>query len=304
LIWASSRDTTVTTSIILAGGRSSRMGTPKALLPFDGIPLIVHIVDTLRGMFDDAIVVAGAAQSLPPLNARIVHDEVAFQGPVAGIYYGVRAATSDLSFVTSCDSAFLNPALISHLVATAADHDVVVPHWGGRYQPLHAVYRKSVLPFLEEQLARNELRPVYLFDKVRTRRVDEEEVRLFDPEGLSFFNMNTPEEYRQAMEVWNARRSVSDRPVLCIMELFGVARMVAGAAEVPLTLAPGATVKEAFAALADEKPALLGRVISQDRSALTEGYACSLNGLQMVTTARQAIRSGDRLIILSADAGG
>ena len=170
-------------AIVLAGGRSSRMGTSKALLLFDGEPLIVHVVATLRRLFDDVVVVASPGQDLPSMPVTLVRDEVAYQGPVGGMYYGLRAATGELCFVTACDSAFLNPPLISHLVGRSADRDVVVPHWQGRFQPLHAVYRRSVLPLLEGQLARGELRPVYLFEKVRTLRIDEEEIRRFDPEG-------------------------------------------------------------------------------------------------------------------------
>ena len=192
-----------TTAIVLAGGKSSRMGTPKALLPFDGEPLIVHVVATLRRLFDEIVVVAAPGQDLPSMPVTLVRDDVAYQGPVGGIYYGLRAGGGDVSFVTACDSAFLSSPLISHLLSQISQHDVVVPHWQGRFQPLHAVYRRSVLPFLEGQLARGELRPVYLFEKVRTRRIDEDEIRRFDPDGSSFFNMNTPEDYAEALKRWS-----------------------------------------------------------------------------------------------------
>src|SRR6266545_4087161 len=190
------------TAIVLAGGKSSRMGKPKALLPFDNEPLIVHIVFALRRLFAEVVVVAAPGQELPSMPVTLVRDDVAHQGPVGGICYGLRAAGGDVSFVTSCDSAFLNFDLISHLLSEISQHDVVVPHWEGRFQPLHAVYRRTVLPLLEGQLARGELRPVYLFDKVRTRKIDEDVIRRFDPEGLSFFNMNTPDDYAEALKRW------------------------------------------------------------------------------------------------------
>jgi molybdenum cofactor guanylyltransferase len=189
-------------AIVLAGGRSSRMGTPKALLPFGGQPLIVHIVSSLQALFGEVVVVAAADQELPPLPIAVARDEIAFQGPVAGITYGLRTARAEMAFVTSCDAAFLNPPLIEHLVSLAAGHDVVVPRWNGRLQPLHAVYRRTVLPRLAEQLRRGELRPVSLYDQVRTRTVDEEELRRFDAEGWSFFNMNTPADYAEAVTRW------------------------------------------------------------------------------------------------------
>jgi molybdopterin-guanine dinucleotide biosynthesis protein A len=190
------------TAIVLAGGKSSRMGSPKALLLFDDKPLVVHIVAMLGRLCAEVIVVAAPGQDLPSLPATLVRDDVAHQGPVGGIYYGLSAARNDVCFVTACDSAFLSARLITHLLSAIAEHDVVVPHWQQRFQPLHAVYRKSVAPLLAAQLARGELRLVSLFDKVRTRRIDEDELRRFDPDGASFFNMNTPEDYAEALERW------------------------------------------------------------------------------------------------------
>jgi molybdopterin converting factor small subunit len=183
-----------------------------------------------------------------------------------------------------------------------------VPHWDGRPQPLHAVYRRSVLPLLEGQLRRNELRPVYLFDKVRTRDVDAEEVRRFDPEGWSFFNMNTPDDYARAVTRWplvhEREGGQQGEPIACTVELFGVARMVAQTREVPVVLRHGATLGQLIAALADALPALVGPVIRQGESRLVDGYACNINGLEFVRTPTAQIHRGDRIMILSADAGG
>lgn len=295
-------------AIVLAGGRSSRMGSPKALLPFGGAPLIVHIVDRLRALFAEVVVVAAPGQALPPVHAAIVHDDVSYQGPVAGIHYGLKAIGAEAAFVTSCDSAFLNADLVAHLVSRIAAFDVVVPQWGGRLQPLHAVYRRSVAPLLEAQLARGELRPVQLFDRVRTCRVEEEEIRRFDPDGWSFFNMNTPEDYAAALthreELDRGGHGDAAGPVHCTVELFGVARLLSGTAEVPLALPAGATYSQAFAALARKLPALAGRVIARDGESLLEGFACSVNGLRFVRTPGAEVSSGDTLVILSADAGG
>jgi molybdenum cofactor guanylyltransferase len=296
------------TAIVLAGGRSSRMGSPKALLLFDGEPLIVHIVATLRRLFAEVVVVAAPGQSLPSMPVTLVRDEVEGQGPVGGLYYGLRAVRGDVSFATSCDSAFLNVDLISHLVSRMPEHDVVVPHWQGRDQPLHAVYRRSVLPHLAELLARGQLRPVYLFDRVRTRRIDEEEIRPFDPDGSSFFNMNTPEDYAEAQRRWShARRSSDPDPdasIQCTVELFGAARFLAHTREVPLRLPAGATFSQVYAALAAELPVLVGKVIDPDRARLIDGFACNVNGLDFIRTPTATVNQGDSIVILSADAGG
>lgn len=295
-------------AIVLAGGRSSRMGTAKALLPFGGRPLIEHVVAILHRLCTGVVVVAAPDQALPALPATIVRDEVAYQGPVGGLVYGLRASTTEVSFVTACDSAFLEPALISHLIARAPGHDVVVPRWQDRDQPLHAVYRRSVLPLLEEQLARGELRPVSLFARVPTCRIGEDEIRRFDAEGASFFNMNTPEDYAEALRRWDAAgrggARGADESIRCTVELFGVARMLARTSEVPLTLHPGATCADVFSALAEKLPALIGRVITPERTRLVEGYACNVNGRDFVRTPAATVRSGDTIVILSADAGG
>lgn len=187
------------TAIVLAGGTSSRMGRPKALLRFEGAPLVAHVVRILRAAFAETIVVAAPGRELPDLPAAVVRDEVPHRGPVGGLVYGLRAAGRELCFVSSCDAPFLSAPLASHLVSRLVDCDVAVPRWGDRFQPLHAAYRRSVLPRLERQLERGESRMIDLFDQVRTCTIEPEEVRRFDPEGWSFFNVNTPEDYERAL---------------------------------------------------------------------------------------------------------
>ena len=239
------------TAVVLTGGKSSRMGRPKALLPFDGEPLIVHVVRALKKMFAETVVVAAPDQELPSLPAVLVRDEVAYQGPVSGIYHGLKAATKEVCFVTSCDAPFLNLQLISQLLAQISDCDVVVPYWQQRFQPLHAVYRTSVLPLLKDQLERGELRPIFLYDKVRTRKIQEDEIRQLDSEGWSLLNMNSPAEYDAALQLWNKRNSIS-----VSVELFGVARLLTKTQSVSLDLHEEATLAQVFSAFAEKLPAL------------------------------------------------
>lgn len=325
-------------AVVLCGGKSSRMGRPKALLPFAGEPLVVHIVRALGRLFPEVVVVAAPGEQFDALSGLLVsslnqpnqakiklaRDEVAYQGPVGGIYYGLGAAAGDYAFVTSCDAAFLNPALVEYLVRQLPGHDVVVPHWDGRFQPLHAVYRKSVAPLLKIQLERGELRPIFLYDKVPTRQVAEEEIRRFDPEGWGFFNMNRPEDYAAALEHWDARRRVETETekqkggsgavsvpvpisvpvsISVSVELFGVPRLLAKRSEVPLSLPEKATLADVFAALAESVPVLAGLVVAAG-GALTRGYACNVNGLDFVRDPAAVVHAGDRIFILAADAGG
>jgi molybdenum cofactor guanylyltransferase len=292
-------------AIILAGGRSSRMGRAKALLPFDGQPLIAHLVTTLQARFAEIVVVAAPGEELPALPVTVVRDQVAHQGPVGGLCYGLSAIASDAAFVTSCDAAFLDTRLIEYLMAQLPGHDVVVPHWEGRPQPLHAVYRKSVVPLLQAQLAHGELRPVYLFEKVPTCHVGEEDIRGIDPEGWSFFNMNTPEDYARALERWRALRpEAAPIRLQCTVELFGAARLVAKTTEVELSLPQDARLSHALDALSEQLPALVGKVVTKDRNGLIDGYACSVNGRSFARSFDAPVQPGDHLIILSADAGG
>lgn len=281
------------------------MGRPKALLPFSGEPLIVHVVARLKRQFTQTIVVAAPEQDLPPLPATLVRDEMPFQGPVGGLCYGLRATSAGFAFVTACDAVFLNSRLISYLIAQSSDYDAVVPYWQERWQPLHAVYRRSVLPLLEEQLRQGELRPVFLYSRVPTRRVGEEEIRRFDPDGLSFFNMNSPQDYARAVALWDAQPPLDEPPIqFCKVELFGVARLLAKTPAISLQLPEGGTLGEVFSALAQKLPVLVGRVINADNSTLREGFACSINGLEFVRRPDVRIHQGDKIFIISADAGG
>lgn len=306
-------------AVILTGGKSSRMGSPKALLLFDGEPLVVHVARTLRSLFGDIVVVGGPGEEFVELlrllssqpnklnqpnepKVTLVRDEIAHQGPVGGIYYGLSVAAGEFCFVTSCDVPFLSARLISYLVSQISDYDVVAPYWQERFQPLCAVYRKSVTPLLKEQLDRGELRPIFLYEKVRTRKVTEAEIRRFDPEGSSFFNMNSPEDYRAALALWEKNKQSS--PLTCTVELFGVPRLLAKTKAVSLSLRQEATLSDVFSALAERLPVLAGRVINPESASLFSGYACNLNGLDFVRNPDAKINSGDRIFILAADAGG
>ncbi len=332
-------------AVILAGGKSSRMGRPKALLPFDGEPLIRHLVRTLAPLFAEVVVVGGAGEEFIELmsllrslgtqpnqpnqlnklnklnelnqpnrlnqpnkpNITLVRDEIAHQGPVGGIYYGLREAKGEFVFLTSCDVPFLNLGLISYLISQIPDYDVVVPYWQERFQPLHAVYRRSVAPLLGKQLERGELRPIFLYEKVRTRRVSEDEIRRFDPEGLSFLNMNTPEDYEAALKRWHL--PTSSAPLLpceshCTVELFSVARLLAKTSQIDLALPREATLADVLAALSDRLPVLVGPVIATDKKSLTSGNACNINGKTFVRDPKAQVHPGDNIFIISADAGG
>lgn len=195
----------MSSAILLVGGLSSRMGRPKALLPFDGEPLVTHLVRRLRTRFDDLVVVAAEGQELPALDARIVRDEIAERGPIGGLHAGLRAATSDACFLASCDMPFLNADLAAHLVGELGSCDAVVPIHGGRLQPLHAAYSRKIAERLRAPIANGELRMKDLIARLRAKVVDEDALRAVDPSGLSFRNMNLPADYDAALRTWSER---------------------------------------------------------------------------------------------------
>lgn len=193
------------TTIILAGGVSSRMRAPKALLPFGKGTLLERVIDGVSGFSSEILVVTGDHVALPalPSGVRVVLDDVPLQGPLAGILYGLRESHSNLCFVCSCDLPFLDNRLALSLLEIAADFDAVVPRWGERLQPLLAVYRRRLIPIFEELLSEGRLGPTAVLERVRGRELAAEEIEHIEPGGTSFFDIDTPEAYEEALRRMN-----------------------------------------------------------------------------------------------------
>ena len=191
--------------IVLCGGQSTRMGSPKALLPFGAETMLQRVVRLLGTVVSPIVVVAAPRQALPdlPAGVTVARDEQEGRGPLEGLRAGLKALpdTIDLAYVTSCDVPLLVPAFVTHMIDLLGDHDIAVMEIDGFPHPLSAVYRRRTLPHVETLLARDRLRPVFLFDAVRTRRVSPAEMRGVDPELLTLRNLNTREEYLEALAV-------------------------------------------------------------------------------------------------------
>jgi len=190
--------------IVLCGGESRRMGRPKAWLPFGNEVLLQRVVRILGQVVDPIVVVAAPGQELPPLAApvAIVHDAQKGRGPLEGLAAGLeRLATSgvDAAFVSSTDAPFLQPALVRLVIDCLGGHLAAVPFADGRHQPLAAAYRTAALPAIQRLLGQGRLRPVFLFDEVATRLIDEAELRTVDPDLGSLRNLNTPADYTAAL---------------------------------------------------------------------------------------------------------
>jgi molybdopterin-guanine dinucleotide biosynthesis protein A len=191
--------------IILCGGLSTRMGTSKALLPFGAETMLQRVVRLLSTVVSPIVVVAAAGQSLPDLPADVIvtRDEEQGRGPLEGLRAGLKALpeTVDSAYVTSCDVPLLALDFVRRMIDLLADHDIAVMEIDGFPHPLSAVYRRNTLPHVEALLAQNRLRPVFLFDAVRMRRVQPAEMISADPELLTLRNLNTREDYLAALSI-------------------------------------------------------------------------------------------------------
>ncbi|NOZ29018.1 MAG: molybdenum cofactor guanylyltransferase [Chloroflexi bacterium] len=184
------------TAVILAGGRSRRMGEDKAWLDAGGQPLIARVAERLVPLTCEIVVVRGAHDApSPALPGRVVRDHYPSAGPLAGLHAGLQAATTPWILAVACDMPFLNSALIRYLALLRPGYDAIVPYPTGRPEPLHALYHRRCLPAIEECLNRGQRQILAFYPAVRVRPVSLAEVRVFDPETRSFTNANTPQEW-------------------------------------------------------------------------------------------------------------
>ena len=188
--------------IVLAGGKSTRMGTSKALLPFGPETMLQRVVRLLGDVVSPIVVVAAAGQELPQLPPHVIvtRDEREGRGPLEGLRAGLTALPSsvDEAYVTSCDVPLLVTGFVRQMFELARGFDIAVMEIDGFPHPLSAVYRRSTLPHVEALLAEERLRPVFLFEAVSTRRVHPGEITA-DPELKTLRNLNTPQDYEQAL---------------------------------------------------------------------------------------------------------
>ena len=182
----------LSSAVVLAGGQSRRMGRDKALIDFQGKPVIAHVIDALRELTTDVVVVSNRLDSYRSLGVRIVPDYEPPCGPLGGIAAGLQAVQHELSVVVACDMPFLNVTLLRWLIDRAGGYDAVVPQTGAEFEPLHAVYRRICLYPIAQRLQRGDRRVISFFADVRLRAVPEAEWRVVDPEGRSLINLNTP----------------------------------------------------------------------------------------------------------------
>ena len=276
--------------IVLAGGRSRRMGTSKAALEWHGSTLLRRTVGVLTRVVDGPVLVVRAPDAeLPalPADVQVLDDPVADRGPLQGMAVGLAAAAeagAQTAFVCSTDLPFLHPAFVRRVLRALGDHtDALVPHPYGLRQPLAAAYRTSLAPLCARLVAEDRLRPAFLLDACRTVYVDEAQLladpalAAADPELASLTNVNDPVDYRTARE----------RPGPAVeVQRFGV-----------LARAGGRGVERVRAAT-------LGGVADAVGLTFDRHVLAAINGDQTVRDPETPLAQGDRVAFLSADAGG
>lgn len=186
--------------IILAGGKSSRYGKNKAFVKINGIPLIEKVITVMGSVFQELIIITNTPHKYSHLRLPVCEDLIEGLGPLGGIFTGLTAISKDAGFFVACDMPSLNRELLRHMVECKDDFDAVVPRISGKMEALYALYRNTCLPAIRRLIDSREYQIFRFFSEVSVRYVDEGEIRQFDPELRSFFNVNTPQELQEIQQ--------------------------------------------------------------------------------------------------------
>jgi molybdenum cofactor guanylyltransferase len=198
--------------IILAGGRSSRMGLPKAGLPFGSETLLQRVHRSLESVVSPTVIALGRDQDRPDIpGARFTHDEFPAGGPLAGLLSGLEWLSSrgiDAGFVASCDMPFLSPTVIREIARQWRNADVAAVRLDGRWQPMAAIYATSLVPIIRQRLAAGDSSLQGLIEASRHYEIDAASVFAADPDRLAFVNVNTPDQYSAALEALRRQQTM------------------------------------------------------------------------------------------------
>ncbi|MNM81816.1 putative molybdenum cofactor guanylyltransferase [compost metagenome] len=201
-------------AIILAGGRSSRMGRNKAMLPLAGVPVIERLMEQLKQVVDHIVIAGGNNDTYDHLGVAIVQDVYPDKGPLSGLHAGLTACSTPWSLVVACDMPFVDQKVFQQLaeIAVTAESsenkiEAIVANVGGRIHPLLGAYRQSVLPSLSRELMDGNLKMTTWVESLRVEYVDERALCAtstgLTPEMLQF-NMNKPDDYLYAKRLWDS----------------------------------------------------------------------------------------------------
>ncbi len=197
--------------IVLAGGKSSRLGQDKASVELEGRTLLQRSVANLEFLGSDIVIVAAPGQVLPRLESacRLItlRDIVPGQGPLIGLYTGLRHAENQYCFVVACDMPFVQRPLVEYMADAAAGYDVVMPRRARGLEPLHAIYGRSCIGSIESSIGAGVHKIDGFIEKVSVKYLEASEIENLDPQGLSFFNINTPADLAKAAGLLDRKTS-------------------------------------------------------------------------------------------------
>jgi molybdopterin-guanine dinucleotide biosynthesis protein A len=191
--------------IVLAGGKGLRLGRDKAFETVDGQSLLQRVVTRLGSFSSEIIIVTAKGKSFPQFGRnpgfRVVADAYPGRGALVGLATGLAASKARYNLAVACDMPFLNQTLLHYMLGLKDGFDLVVPRVGGYVEPLHAVYARSCLAPMERLLEQGKMQINTLFELVKVRYVESEEMERFDPRRLSFFNVNTSADLEKAQQL-------------------------------------------------------------------------------------------------------
>jgi molybdopterin-guanine dinucleotide biosynthesis protein A len=182
--------------IVVAGGLSTRMGRDKASLPWNGGTMLSTVLEKLNPVCSELIVVSNVHREINYLPVVIVPDKYPQCGPLAGIHAGLLATDCEYAFVAACDMPYLSTQAAGFIMEAALAYDAAIPFIDGYYHPLHGVYRKSCIPFIEQRLRDGLYRVTDFFNDIKVRKISREEITFFDPSLLTLRNINSPEDIK------------------------------------------------------------------------------------------------------------
>lgn len=183
---------------ILAGGKSSRMGTDKSFTTLLGQPMIERVFAQVQGLGAETLLITNQPEAYAYLNLPLYQDLFPDSGPLGGICTALHHSTGSHTLVLACDLPFLSRDLLEHLIHISSDFDIVVPQALGRLQPLHAIYSRDCLQPALACLRRGELKVNAFYQEMpRLQVVLEADIQVYDPTQQSFWNVNTPQDLEE-----------------------------------------------------------------------------------------------------------
>lgn len=195
--------------VIQAGGRSQRMGEDKGRIKLAGRPLVSYVLEALADLGDECLLVAHQPEAYAGLGIPVIRDLQPGSGPLHGLRIAMQAAQGTHLLTAACDMPFIERGLAEHLIHLAAarpEPAAVVPRFEGRLQPMLAVYPRGLLAGLEAALERGVTSLTTWLGSMDVDVLEGRELERFDPEGLSFFNVNRPEDLTEAERMMKARK--------------------------------------------------------------------------------------------------